>query len=261
VRGGADVLATGSNSKHSVKVSTKSAPVDLTMSSSLTDSVSADLKASYKAPAFSCDATFTSAQKVNASIALPDLAPGLSKTTLSFSVPDIKSGKLALDYSRASLSAKASMGLTATPKAECSVSTTMRDLTVGGEVGYDSKASAVSKWSVGAQYKLPSLVLAGILTDKGETVKASMATEVNGDITVGAEAVHKIAKGTTAFTLGAAAKLDGATVKAKIDNTGIASAMLETEVKPKAKMTFAGSFDALNLEKQPKVGIAMDIKA
>merc|ERR1719174_834327 len=88
------------------------------------------------------------------------LAPGLSKTTLSFSVPDIKSGKLALDYSRASLSAKASMGLTATPKAECSVSTTMRDLTVGGEVGYDSKASAVSKWSVGAQYKLPSLVLA-----------------------------------------------------------------------------------------------------
>ena len=78
---------------------------------------------------------------------------------------------------------------------------------------------------------------------------------------VGAEAAHKIKAGSTSFTLGGAAKVNGATVKAKVDSAGVASALLETEVQPKAKMTISASCNALDLGKAPKVGIAMDVKA
>jgi len=260
-RSAKDVLSSGyAATKHSLKLSTKTSGPDLTLNSTLTDSVCGDLKVSHKGHGYSVDTTFTSASKVNTSVSVTELAPGV-KAAVSFSIPDYRSGKLAVDLSRPHLTVKSSVGLAASPKAECSVSTGVEGITLGGELGYDTKSSSVSKWAMGAQYSAGSSVLAAVLCDKGETVKASLAHELSGPYTVGVEAVHKLGPGTTSFTLGGAAKLDGATVKAKVDSAGIASALLETEVQPKAVMTLSGSFDALNLEKQPKVGVALNVKA
>ncbi len=131
----------------------------------------------------------------------------------------------------------------------------------GGEAGYDARTSALTKWSLGAQYSAKGTTVAAMLADKGETAKACLAHELSADLTVGAEASHKIKAGSTSFTLGGAAKLNGATVKAKVDSAGTASALLETEVQPKAKMTISASCNALDLGKAPKVGISMDVKA
>lgn len=255
------MLSSGYNTtKHSLKLSTKTAGPDLTFNTSLTDQVTGDLKASYKGQGFNVDSTFASSQKVTGSVALTELLPGL-KTTLSATVPDQRSGKLALDYSRPHLTLKSSLGLVATPKAECSVSTGAGAFTVGGEAGYDARTSALTKWSVGAQYSAEGTTVAAVLADKGETAKACLAHELSSDVTLGAEAVHKIKAGSTTFTLGGAAKLNGSTVKAKVDSTGLASALLETEVQPKAKMTISAACNALDLGKAPKVGISMDVKA
>merc|ERR1711861_19869 len=54
-------------------------------------------------------------------------------------------------------------------------------------------------------------------------------------------------------TLGGAAKLNGSTVKAKVDSTGLASALLETEVQPKAKMTISAACNALD-PRQARLG-------
>ena len=226
----------------------------------LTDQVTGDLKASYKGQGYSIDSTFASSQKVTGSVSLTELLPGL-KTTLSATVPDQRSGKLALDYSRPHLTLKSSLGLVAAPKAECSVSAGVDGFTVGAEAGYDARTSALTKWSLGAQYSAKGTTVAAMLADKGETAKACLAHQLTADLTVGAEASHKIKAGSTSFTLGGAAKLNGATVKAKVDSAGTASALLETEVQPKAKMTISASCNALDLGKAPKVGISMDVKA
>merc|ERR1711924_501493 len=91
-RAAKDVLSTGYNvTKHSLKLSAKTAGPDLTFNTALTDQVTGDLKASYKGKGYTIDSTFASSQKVTGSVSLTELLPGL-KTTLSATVPDQRSG-------------------------------------------------------------------------------------------------------------------------------------------------------------------------
>ena len=52
----------------------------------------------------------------------------------------------------------------------------------------------------------------------------------------------------------------GALTKFRLDSTGTASALYETELKPQHKVAVSGQFDATDLGKPPKVGFALDIK-
>ena len=52
----------------------------------------------------------------------------------------------------------------------------------------------------------------------------------------------------------------GALTKFRLDSTGTASALYETELKPAHKIAVSGQFDATDLGKPPKVGFALDIK-
>ena len=58
-----------------------------------------------------------------------------------------------------------------------------------------------------------------------------------------------------------AKRLDsGALAKARLDNTGIASLLYETELKPLTKLALSSQFDATDLSKAPKFGLALDVK-
>jgi hypothetical protein len=45
-----------------------------------------------------------------------------------------------------------------------------------------------------------------------------------------------------------------------VDNAGIASALYESELKPLHKLAVSGQFNANDLNKPPKIGVALDIK-
>merc|ERR1712216_811370 len=211
---------------------------------------------------YSADIKVAADSKVTTSIAYSKLFPGL-KVALNGSIPDKASGKLSFDYSAsANYIIKGNVGLTSTPKAEVSVTVGHSGLGAGAEAGYCTKASAVTKWGIGAAYAASDYKCALLVADKGDTLKASYVHSVSASTTVGGEVVRKFAKDTTNFTVGAAHKLEnGAITKAKIDNTGIASILYEQEFAPKSKTAVTLQFDTMNLNKSARVGVAMDFKS
>ena len=52
----------------------------------------------------------------------------------------------------------------------------------------------------------------------------------------------------------------GALAKAKLDNQGTINVLIEQDMQKNTKVALSGLFDATNLEKAPKLGIAVDIK-
>merc|ERR1711934_383084 len=253
-----DLLGGGFQLNQKVTATTKTdTGVDFTVSGVKKDEkLDGDIKASYKTSDYSADI------KVTASIAYSKLFPGL-KVALNGSIPDKASGKLSFDYSGcANYIIKGNVGLTSTPKAEVSVTVGHSGLSAGAEAGYCTKASAVTKWGIGAAYAASDYKCALLVADKGDTLKASYVHSVSASTTVGGEVVRKFAKATTTFTLGAAHKLEnGASTKAKIDNTGIASILYEQEFAPKSKTAVTLQFDTMNLNKSARVGVAFDFKS
>jgi len=199
--------------------------------------------------------------KINTNVSYSGLAPGL-KLALNGNIPDHSSGKLSFEYAQPCYVVKGNLGLTSTPKTECYLSVGHNGLTAGGEAGFCTKDSKVTKWSLGAAYAASDYKCALIYADKGEALKASYVHSLSGGSTVGGEIVRKMSKGTTSFTLGASHRLEsGALTKFKIDNAGIASILFEQELASKSKTAFTLQFDSMNLNKSAKIGIALDVKA
>ena len=258
-----DLLSGGFQLNQKVTATTKTdTGVDFTVSGvKKDDALDGDIKASYKTSGYSADIKVAADSKVTSSIAYSQLFPGL-KVALNGSIPDKASGKLSFDFTKPLYTVKGNVGLTSTPKAECSVSVGHAGLSVGAEAGYCTKSADVTKWSLGAAYAASDYKCALIVADKGDTVKASYVHTVSDFTTVGGEVVRKFGKDSTTFTLGAAHKLEnGASTKAKIDNAGIASILYEQEFAPKSKTAVTLQFDTMNLNKSAKVGVAMDFKS
>lgn len=99
--------------------------------------------------------------------------------------------------------------------------------------------------------------------DKGDLIKISYLHHVHpakNTIAV-AEASRKISTSENSFSVGAAHAIDSLTlVKAKFDNLGKVSALLQHELKPKSVLTISGEFDTKALEKSPKLGLALALK-
>ncbi|KAL5713226.1 Voltage-dependent anion-selective channel protein 1 [Ranunculus cassubicifolius] len=102
------------------------------------------------------------------------------------------------------------------------------------------------------------------LNDKGDTLNASYYHIVNPltFTVVGAEVSHSFSKNENTFTIGTTHSLDLLTsVKAKMNNSGKVSALLQHEWHPKSLITFSGEVDVRNIEKSSKVGLALALKA
>jgi len=170
--------------------------------------------------------------------------------------------QLSFNFTKPLYTLNGNVGLTSTPKAECSMSVGHGGLSVGAEAGYCTKTTSVTKWSLGAAYVASDYKCALIVGDKGDSVKASYVHTVSADTSVGGEVVRKFGADSTTFTVGAAHKLEnGASTKAKIDNSGIASLLYEQEFAPKSKTAVTLQFDTMNLNKSAKVGVAMDFRS
>ena len=99
--------------------------------------------------------------------------------------------------------------------------------------------------------------------DKGDTLTASYYHTVSPltNTAVGAELTHGFTSNENSLTIGTQHSLDPLTsVKARVNNFGIASALLQHEWRPKSVFTISGEVDTRAIEKSAKVGLALALK-
>jgi len=256
-------LLGGYNFDHKVSVSSKtSSGVTFTGTGAKKgDAVSGDVKGSYVlCKGCTVDGAVNDSGKISTTVVMADVAPGL-KATVSGTVPDVSSGKLALQYAKDALGLKADLGLSGAPKLDISSCIKMGSVACGADVSYDSAKGAVTKYGAAATYVAPDFTLAAVAADKLDTMKVSYVHSVSPTLTVGAEIVRKLKASSTTFTLGASTKLDGgASAKGMLDSKGVVSLLYSTPLQPKTTITFCTQFDTKALDKSAKVGIQLGIK-
>ena len=218
------------------------------------------LRSAYAYKNYSLSAVFNATDKVAVTAAVDKIAPGL-KATLSATLPDSSSAKLAADYVNPYVNLKTTVGLTSQPKVSVAAASFVKNVLFGAEATFDTAKSALSGYSAGLGYHAGDSQFALTLVDKFETLKVAVSHNVSRDSALGAEFSRPVSGGDVAFTLGLARRLaNGALVKAKVDNKGLASALYEQKLASGEKIVLSSQLDTLNLNgKPPKVGLAFDL--
>lgn len=99
--------------------------------------------------------------------------------------------------------------------------------------------------------------------DKGDTLSASYYHTVSPltNTAVGAELTHSFSSNENTLTMGTQHALDPlTTVKARVNNYGKASALIQHEWRPKSLFTISGEVDTRAIEKSAKIGLAVALK-
>lgn len=99
--------------------------------------------------------------------------------------------------------------------------------------------------------------------DKGDTINASYYHLVSplSSTAVGAELTHNFSTNENSLTFGTQHALDPLTiVKARLNNYGKASALIQHEWRPKSFFTISGEMDSKAIEKGAKVGLALVLR-
>ncbi|XP_020232738.1 outer plastidial membrane protein porin [Cajanus cajan] len=195
-------------------------------------------------------------------ITVNELAPGL-KTILSFRVPDQRSGKVEVQYLHDYAGISTSVGLTANPIVNFSGVVGTNVLALGTDLSFDTKIGELTKFNAGLNFTKDDLVASLTVNDKGDTLNASYYHVVNhlSNTAVGAEVKHRFSTNENTLTLGTQHALDPlTTVKARVNNFGKASALIQHEWRPKSFFTISGEVDTKAIDKSAKVGLGLALK-
>lgn len=200
--------------------------------------------------------------KLYTTITVDEAAPGL-KTILSFVAPDQRSGKVELQYLHENAGISTSIGLTATPIVNFSAVAGNNTVALGTDVSFDTASGDLTKYNAALSYSTTDLIASLILSDKLDTLTASYYHTVSPltNTAVGAELTHGFSSNENTLTIGTQHSLDPLTsVKARVNNAGIASALLQHEWRPKSLFTISGEVDTRAIDKSAKVGLALALK-
>ncbi|KAB1207336.1 Mitochondrial outer membrane protein porin of 36 kDa [Morella rubra] len=195
-------------------------------------------------------------------ITVDEPAPGL-KAIFSFIVPDQRSGKVELQYQHEYAGISTSLGLTANPIVNFSGVVGNPCVALGTDLSFDTASGNFTKWNAGLSYTLSDLVAALTVNDKGDTLTASYYHTVSPltSTAVGAELSHSFSSNENTLTIGTQHALDPLTlVKARVNNYGKASALIQHEWRPKSLFTISGEVDTRAIEKSAKIGLALALK-
>ncbi|KAI4376810.1 hypothetical protein MLD38_014527 [Melastoma candidum] len=183
------------------------------------------------------------------------------KTSISFKVPDQKSGKLDVEYLHPSAAITAGIGLNPTPLLDLSAAIGSKDVSLGGEIIFDTSSASLTKYNAGIGFNGPDFSAAVLLVDKGQTVKASYIHSVNPFTAVAAELTHRFATYENSFTLGSSHVVDPITVvKTRCSDNGKVAMLYQREWRPKSLITFSAEYDSKAINTSPKLGLALALK-
>ncbi|XP_043723833.1 mitochondrial outer membrane protein porin of 36 kDa-like [Telopea speciosissima] len=195
-------------------------------------------------------------------ITVDEPAPGL-KTIFSFIVPDQRSGKVELQYLHDYTGISTSIGLTANPIVNFSGVVGSNTVALGTDVAFDTASGNFIKYNVGLNFTNDDLIASLSLNDKGDSLTGSYYHLVSPltNTAVGAELTHSFSTNENTLTIGTQKALDPlTTLKARVNNYGKASALIQHEWRPKSLFTISGEVDTRAIEKSAKVGLALALK-
>nr|KJB30017.1 hypothetical protein B456_005G139100 [Gossypium raimondii] len=197
-----------------------------------------------------------------ATVTVDEPAPGL-KTIFSFIVPDQRSGKVELQYQHEYAGISTSIGLNANPLVNFSGVVGNNCVSVGTDLSFDTGSGNFTKLNAGLNFTHSDLIASLTLNDKGDTLNASYYHIVSPltNTAVGAELTHSFSSNENTLTIGTQHALDPlTTVKARLNNYGRASGLIQHEWRPKSLFTISGEVDTRAIEKSAKVGLALALK-
>ncbi|KAG9140178.1 hypothetical protein Leryth_015800 [Lithospermum erythrorhizon] len=199
---------------------------------------------------------------VYTTITIDEPTPGL-KSIFSFVVPDQRSGKVELQYLHEHAGISTSIGLTASPIVNFSGVAGNNTLALGTDLSFDTASGNFTKLNAGFSFTNSDLIASLTLNNKGDTLTASYYHLVNllTNTAVGAELSHSFSSNENTLTVGTQHALDLLTsVKARVNNYGTASALIQHEWRPKSTFTISGEVDTRAIEKSAKIGLAIALK-
>ncbi|KAG4201880.1 Mitochondrial outer membrane porin of 36 kDa [Gossypium arboreum] len=222
----------------------------------------ADVNTQLKNKNITTDVKFDSRSNLFTTVTIDEPAPGL-KTIFSFVVPDQKSGKVELQYRHEYAGISTGIGLTAKPLVSFSGVIGNDSVSVGTDLSFDTASGNFIKLNAGLNITHSDLIASMTLNDKGDTLTASYYHIVSPltNTAVGAELTHSFSSNENTLTIGTQHALDPlTTVKARMNNYGRASALIQHEWRPKSLFTISGEVDTRAIEKSAKVGLALALK-
>ncbi|KAG4116445.1 hypothetical protein ERO13_D12G170100v2 [Gossypium hirsutum] len=222
----------------------------------------ADISTELKNKNITTNVKVDTSSKLFATITVDEPAPGL-KTIFCFIAPDQRSGKVELQYQHEYAGISTSIGLTANPLVNFSGVVGNNSVTVGTDLSFDTASGNFTKLNAGLNFTHSDLIASLTLNDKGDTLNASYYHIVSPltNTAVGAELSHSFSSNENTLTIGTQHALDPlTTVKARLNNYGRASALIQHEWRPKSLITISGEVDTGAIEKSAKVGLALALK-
>ncbi|GAB2280323.1 hypothetical protein Dimus_014963 [Dionaea muscipula] len=208
------------------------------------------------------DVKVDSSSNVFTTVTVDEPAPGV-KAILSFVIPDQKSGKVEVQYLHELAGISTSIGLTARPVVNFSGVVGTNLVAFGTDVEFDTSSGLFNKVNAGLNFTTSDLVAALTLNNKGDGLTASYYHTVNPltSTAVGAELTHTFSTNENKLTIGTSHALDPLTlIKARVNNFGRASALIQHEWRPKSLFTISGEVDTRAIEKSAKIGLALALK-
>ncbi|KAJ6721801.1 MITOCHONDRIAL OUTER MEMBRANE PROTEIN PORIN 3 [Salix viminalis] len=222
----------------------------------------ADISSQLKNKNITTDVKVDTNSNLLTTITIDEPAPGL-KTIFSFKVPDQRSGKLELQYQHEHAGISTSLGFTANPIVNFSGVVGSNFVALGTDLSFDTATGNFTKCNAGLSYTNSDLIASLTVNDKGDTLSASYYHTVSPltSTAVGAELTHSISSNENILTIGTQHALDPlTTVKARLNNYGKVSALIQHEWRPKSLFTISGEVDTKAIEKSAKVGLALALK-
>ncbi|KAE9466555.1 hypothetical protein C3L33_01538, partial [Rhododendron williamsianum] len=195
-------------------------------------------------------------------ITVDEPAPGL-KTIFSCKIPDQRSGKFEVQYLHDYAGISTSVGLTANPIVNFSGVVGTNVVALGTDVAFDSQTGNFTKCNTGFSVSNADLIASLTLNDKGETLNASYYHTVRPltNTAVGGEVSHSFSTNENTITVGTQHSLDPlTTAKARVNNFGKVSALIQHEWRLKSLITLSGEVDTKALDKSAKFGLALALK-
>ncbi|KAG0490638.1 hypothetical protein HPP92_007501 [Vanilla planifolia] len=227
------------------------------------DLILGEIHSQLKSKNITVDVKANSESNVSTTFTFDELGtPGL-KTILSFVVPDQKSGKIELQYLHDYAGINTSLGLTANPVVNFSGVIGNKGIAIGTDVSLDTATGNFTKYNAGLSVIHADLIASLNLNNKGDILSAAYYHLVSPltSTAVGAELTHSFSTKENTLSFGAQHSLDPLTLfKARFDNYGKASALLQHQWRPKSFLTISTEVDTKAIEKSSKVGIALLLK-
>ncbi|KAA0058287.1 mitochondrial outer membrane protein porin 4 [Cucumis melo var. makuwa] len=221
-----------------------------------------DISTLYKSGKTTVDVKVDTYSNVSTKVTVTDILP-TTKATLSFRVPDHKSGKLDVQYFHPHAAIDSSIGLHPSPLLEFSAAIGSKNFSLGGDVGFDTTSASFTKYNAGISLNKSDFSAALMLTDKGQALKASYIHSLDplNETMVAAEMTHKFSTSENSFTIGSSHVLDPVTLmKTRFSNKGKAAMLFQREWRPKSLVTLSAEYDSKAIDSSPKIGLAIALK-